>query len=76
MDDDSRGEGNQRIDNANKTSSNRKRKRLLQAEWEEAVDMSLTRTGHTASTAVMSTSRNAGVVVTYLPNLMLGECPF
>ena len=43
------------------------------AEGEEAVNMSLTRTGHTSSAAVQSTGRNAGVGVTNLPNLTTGR---
>jgi hypothetical protein len=39
------------------------------AEWEDAVNVSLTRTGHTASAAVQPTGRNAGVGVTNLLNL-------
>ncbi len=79
------GEGNDKgddsSDNTSETSSNRKRRRLLQAEeddnngaeWEEAADISLTRTGHTASAAVQSTGRNAGVGVTNLPFLTTGR---
>jgi hypothetical protein len=84
MDDEDRGEdtdkGDASSDNTSETSSNRKRRRLLQAEeddngaeWEEAVDTSLTRTGHTAIAAVQSTGRNAGMVVTNLPNLTAGR---
>jgi hypothetical protein len=83
-DDEGRGEGNDEgddsSDNTSETSSKRKRRRLLQAEeddngadWEEAVNVALTRNGHTASAAVQSTGRNAGVGVTNLSNLTTGR---
>jgi hypothetical protein len=83
-DDEGREEGNGKEDNSSdstsETSSNRKRRRLLQAEeddngaeWEEAVNVSLTRTGHRARAAVQPTYRNAILALTNLPNLTTGR---